>query len=223
MADEALPLELAQDPRAVHHVGLPGQDGLDQERHLVRDVLAVGVHGHHDGRVEVKHDVVADPQGQPASSPDGEPGHQGPGGASHVGGLVLRSVIDDQRHHRISLHLAGHGVDDRAHVARLVVGGQDHHHPLPCRECVDLRSVEGLEREGLHQQPDAPRCPVDAGHVPEQEEEHHDVGEQQDADEAPARALLELEHVEHGVEHHGSHGQDQDHRGDQPRDDQAQP
>ena len=48
MADRALLLELAEQARAVHVVGLAADDGADHHVEFLRQVLAVGVERHDD-------------------------------------------------------------------------------------------------------------------------------------------------------------------------------
>ena len=100
-------LRLTEHPGAVSHRDLPGEHRLDEARHLLGQVLAVGVEGDDDVGPGVREQPVAGAKRGAAAAVDHVAGDDRAGGLGHIAGAVAGAVVDDQHGDRLAADLAG--------------------------------------------------------------------------------------------------------------------
>ena len=221
---EALPLEVAEQARAVHVVGLAREDRRDHHRELLGQVLAVGVERDDDLRVEVQRDVVADAEGQPAAAPDRQ-----------LGDERARLAGDARRCRRRSRRSPPPGPrgGPRPSPGIASITAATFSASLKAGETVTSRGPSGKRRgavpvepflaERLDEQPDAPLVRVGGGLRAQVAGRRAPDGHQQGEDHAVWLPRWKLNVRRSGL-NSGGYDRERDHRGaEREQDDQVQP
>jgi hypothetical protein len=103
------------------------------------------------------------------------------------------------------------------------VGGEDHGHQSPVGEIAGLSPVERLDRERLDQHAQVPGRQLRLSHVPKDQREQEQVGEQGQGQQPLAPTGTEVEQPKQGIEQVGGHRQQPDDDGHRSPDEQVEP